>query len=153
VRDLTDDLCEFIKKAIKDEVEASSEYGDMESSTRSDGDRYRSFREGQLLSASHTFGDIKFDEERHTELLIYLKRDLCPGDDPDLSDASEYMRGLSEKAKAKMKEIWEAAKKRTKYEAELTRECRLGAVSESKKAYDEFMKKCMAEKKLAPPPR
>jgi hypothetical protein len=148
------EICKFLKEAVKDEVKAAEEYKRLSGKLYEKipipekreefvhyPEEYRpTIRMASLLSA------IARDQEEHALMLAEQKEALCPGDDPDLSD-------LSEKAKAKLKEIWEAAKKRTKYEAELTRECRLGAMAESKKAYDEFMKKCMAEKKLAPPPR
>jgi hypothetical protein len=137
-----EDICKFLKEAVKDEVSATTEYRDWMDKIgkkREPGDMHTAF-------AIVTLRGIAEEQEQHAIMLANVKEALCPGDDPDFSD-------LSEKAKAKLKEIWEAAKKRTKYEAELTRECRLGAMAESKKAYDEFMKKCMVEKKLAPPPR
>jgi hypothetical protein len=146
------DLCKYLKEAIKEEVKASEEYEAAEVKVK--GAPYRPFlEEHEISNLMFLLGNILAPDERsHAERLTEAKIQICPGEDPDLSDASEYMRGLSEKAKAKMKEIWEAAKKRAKYEAELTMACRLDASREGKRAYDEALRKCAIEKRIAPPP-
>jgi len=136
-----DEICKFLKEAMKEEVKAASEYREWADKVTMVLPRDPGLAQGIRFALN----EIADTQEGHSKILAEAKEDLCPGDDPDLSD-------LSEKAKAKLKEIWEAAKKRTKYEVELTSKCRLGAMSESKKAYDEFMRKCAVEKKIAPPP-
>lgn len=136
-----EDICNLLKDAVKEEVKAAEEYRAL---------RFKIMSipiplKREIPYDEPSLGDIANDQEGHAEILAEIKERLCPGDDPDLS-------GLSEAAKRKLSQIWEAAKKRTKYEAELTSKCRIDAMRESKRIYDESMRKCAVEKRIAPPP-
>jgi len=131
------EICRLLKETVAEETTTAVTYREL-------GDRI--VKEFPALTLyANILRDIAAEQEEHAKSFAAMKEGICPGDDPDLSS-------IKEAAKKKLSEIWAAAKARGKYEAELAMRCKLDASVVGKRAYDEALRTCAMEKRIAPPP-